>query len=76
VEEQLKKKLGVRPARIEGYNTAEWVLADYGDLIIHIFEEQARQFYDLERLWREGKRLPLPPDIEGEPVVITLRSDA
>ena len=75
VERELKKQLKVRPARIEGYNSAEWALLDYGDFIIHVFEEQARQFYDLERLWREARRVPLPAEIEGPPVAITLRSD-
>lgn len=60
VVERLKQE-GTRVARIEGYNAAEWVLLDYGDLIIHVFEERARQFYDLERLWRDGARIELPP---------------
>ncbi len=64
VSEQLKKQ-GTRAARIEGYKTAEWVLVDYGDFIVHVFENKARQFYDLERLWRDAKRVPLPADITG-----------
>ncbi len=76
IERELKKKLKVRPARIEGYTSAEWALLDYGDFVVHVFEEQARQFYDLERLWREAIRVPIPADIEGPPVVITFRSDA
>ena len=64
VVEQLKKQ-GTRPARIEGYNTAEWVLVDYGDFILHVFEDKARRFYDLERLWRDAKRVPLPEDVAG-----------
>ena len=52
IEEQLKKQLSTRPVRIEGYSTAEWVLLDYGDFIVHIFNSEAREFYDLERLWR------------------------
>jgi ribosome-associated protein len=63
IEEELKKQLRVRPARIEGYTAAEWVLLDYGDFVVHAFEEQARQFYDLERLWREARRVALPPDV-------------
>jgi ribosome-associated protein len=63
VQEQLRKRLGVKPARVEGYNSAEWVLLDYGDFIFHVFEEKSRRFYDLERLWRDAARVPLPPDV-------------
>ena len=62
VQEQLRKQLRVKPARVEGYNSAEWVLLDYGDFIFHVFEEKSRRFYDLERLWRDAARVPLPPD--------------
>ena len=64
VVEQLKKQ-GTRAARVEGYNTAEWVLVDYGDFILHVFEDKARKFYDLERLWRDAKRVALPADLTG-----------
>jgi ribosome-associated protein len=60
VEEHLRKNLRVKPARIEGYNSAEWVLLDYGDFIFHVFEEKSRRFYDLERLWRDAARVELP----------------
>ena len=40
---------------IEGYQTAGWILMDYGDLIVHIFSRDDRLFYDLERIWRDGK---------------------
>lgn len=65
VVEQLKKQ-GTRASRTEGYSTAEWVLVDYGDFIVHVFEEKARRFYDLERLWREAARVPLPADVAGD----------
>jgi len=64
VVEQLKKQ-GTRALRVEGYNTAEWVLVDYGDFIVHVFEDKARRFYDLERLWRDAGRVPLPSDLTG-----------
>jgi ribosome-associated protein len=64
VVDELKKK-GTRAARVEGYNTAEWVLVDYGDFIVHVFEDKARRFYDLERLWREAVRVALPADVTG-----------
>src|SRR5688500_224354 len=62
VQEHLRKQLRVKPARVEGYNTAEWILLDYGDFIFHVFEEKSRRFYDLERLWRDAARVPLPPE--------------
>jgi ribosome-associated protein len=65
VQDQLRKQLSVKPARVEGYNTAEWVLLDYGDFIFHVFEEKSRRFYDLERLWRDAARVPLPADVAG-----------
>jgi ribosome-associated protein len=61
VVEQLKKQ-GTRAARVEGYKTAEWVLVDYGDFVVHVFEDKARRFYDLERLWREAARVELPEE--------------
>ncbi len=54
------KKTGQLPLGVEGYDSAEWVLADYGDFIVHIFSEKARAFYDLERLWRQAKEVKLP----------------
>jgi ribosome-associated protein len=63
IDEQLKKQLKSRPVRIEGYRSAEWILLDYGDFIVHIFEKEAREFYDLERLWRDAKRVQIPEDI-------------
>ncbi len=59
------KKQGERAARVEGYTAAEWVLLDYGDFIVHIFEDKARKFYDLERLWRDAARIELPPELAG-----------
>jgi ribosome-associated protein len=63
IEEQLKKQSSTRPVRIEGYNSAEWILMDYGDFIVHIFDRDARDFYDLERLWRDAKRVEIPADV-------------
>jgi ribosome-associated protein len=61
VYDQLKKA-GEPAARVEGYKTAEWILLDYGDFVVHVFEQKARKFYDLERLWRESKRIELPAE--------------
>ena len=59
VEGALKQE-SVRAMGIEGRQNAEWVLMDYSDFIVHIFSPQARQFYDLERLWKRARRIPVP----------------
>ena len=59
IEEQLRRH-GVRLAHREGKAGAEWVLLDYGDFVVHIFSERARQYYDLERLWRTAERVDFP----------------
>ena len=56
VEEQLGRA-GFEPKQIEGTRNSNWILMDYGDLIIHVFDEENRLFYDLERIWRDGKEL-------------------
>jgi len=58
VDEKLSAA-GLEPTHREGYNQAEWVLLDYVDFVLHIFSEQARKFYDLERLWKTATRLEL-----------------
>ncbi|HEX5883658.1 MAG TPA: ribosome silencing factor [Pyrinomonadaceae bacterium] len=60
------KKSGHAAARVEGYKTAEWILLDYGDFVVHVFEQKARKFYDLERLWRESKRVTLPAEFSAD----------
>lgn len=55
ITEKLKKE-GVRPLHIEGHAEGDWILMDYVDFVVHIFSSRAREFYDLERLWRAGKR--------------------
>src|SRR5579859_2131180 len=51
------KKAGFPPTHVEGYRQAEWVLLDYVDFVVHVFSEQARKFYDLERLWKSAKKV-------------------
>jgi len=48
-------KMGYEPKNIEGYQTGNWILMDYNDIIVHVFDKQNRLFYDLERIWRDGK---------------------
>lgn len=54
VEEKLGK-IGVIQKQIEGYDNGNWILVDYRDIVIHIFDKENRLFYDLERIWRDGK---------------------
>ena len=52
-------KLGELPVCVEGYQNAEWILADYGDFLLHVFSEKARVYYDLERLWKHARNVPV-----------------
>lgn len=59
---QLKQQ-GEYAVSTEGYDSAEWILLDYGDCVIHIFSKRAREYYDLERLWRHARTVKVPdPD--------------
>ncbi len=57
VEEKLREDRGMKPLRIEGKAEAEWVLIDFGDIIIHLFQAGPRDFYGLERLWADAERI-------------------
>lgn len=57
VEEQVAKAGGPRPKRVEGKDTLSWVLMDYGAFVVHVFDSETRDFYDLERLWRDMPEL-------------------
>ncbi len=59
VQERLRANR-VRPLHVEGYNRAQWVLLDYGDLVVHVFQEEPRRFYALERLWGDA------PDVTAD----------
>jgi ribosome-associated protein len=65
VDERLEQ-IGLRVTHKEGYKQAEWVLLDYVDFVVHIFSEKARQFYDLERLWKSAKRIE-PEEFVAKP---------
>ena len=56
VEEQVKRSGGPAPLRIEGLDDARWILMDYGDFVVHVFLDEVRRFYDLERLWANAER--------------------
>ena len=59
---RLKREAGELPISVEGYDQAEWVLADYGDLLVHIFSLRSREYYGLERLWRNAKTVAVPAE--------------
>ena len=60
------RTIGERANAVEGYDNAEWILADYGDFIVHIFSEKSREFYDLDRLWRAAHSVEIPPSSAAE----------
>lgn len=59
IQRQLKL-CGEKPNSLEGFDNAEWILADYGDFLVHVFSQPARAFYDLERLWRHASEVTIP----------------
>lgn len=63
VLEQMREKRDARPMHTEGMESGTWVLLDFGDVIVHIFTDEAREFYQLERLWRDAERVALPEEI-------------
>lgn len=59
IDEELHKKFDVHPDRTEGLQNAEWVLMDYDDVMVHIFQEEPRAFYNLERLWNDAPHIDI-----------------
>lgn len=57
--EEVLGKAGYTPKQVEGYQNANWILMDYRDLVIHIFDTENRLFYDLERIWRDGESVEI-----------------
>lgn len=70
VEELVEKQLGVVPTRTEGVRDGRWAVVDYGDVIVHIFNDETRLFYHLERLWTDGGNVEKFDDVSGEFVAI------
>ena len=64
VEERLREH-GAKPIRREGERDGRWVLLDYGDIVVHVQHEEERQFYALERLWRDCPSIALPDDVRA-----------
>lgn len=51
VERRIHRAVGIKPTRVEGWGSAQWIALDYGDVIVHVFDEETREYYDLEHLW-------------------------
>ena len=63
VEERLRKDHGIRPQAIDGFPASQWIVADYSDVVLHIFHEAKRSYYSLEDLWSDAPRLALPAEV-------------
>lgn len=64
-EEELKQQ-GIAPLRSEGYRSQGWIVLDYGDVVLHVFHRETRQFYDLERLWKDGREIDIAEFLDNE----------
>ena len=67
--DEAMRKSGYRPIGVEGVGAGNWILIDAGDVVVHVFQNEARSFYDLDRLWSDAKRVPLA---ESRPVTSTV----
>jgi ribosome-associated protein len=63
IEHVVKNTLGDRKLGLEGYTEGGWVLIDYGDVVVHLFDDKARDYYGLEDLWSDAQRVPLSPEL-------------
>jgi ribosome-associated protein len=70
IDHKLEDELGDRRMGIEGYESSRWILLDYGNVVIHLFDDETRRYYDLENLWRPARRVDLSgvlcaPEVEN-----------
>ena len=75
IQENLAR-VGRRPRSVEGYSAGHWVLIDYGDVVVHIFQESVRDFYDLVRLWARAPQVSLPEPYRSQARDLRLASAA
>lgn len=74
--EQRMLERGERPLAVEGLPQGQWVVLDYGDVVVHVFFEPQREFYDLERLWAKAPRVPLPEPLDRQARDLRLANEA
>lgn len=65
IEERLREECGLKPIGREGVSEGKWILLDFADLVVHVFQPEDRDFYRLEKLWGDAPRVPLSSDITG-----------
>lgn len=65
VAARVRQAGGPRPLRVEGASSAQWVLVDFGDVVVHVFDEETRHYYQLERLWSDAPRIAWEPEPAG-----------
>jgi ribosome-associated protein len=65
VEDRLREESGLKPIGREGVDEGTWILLDFGDIVVHVFQPEEREFYRLEKLWSDAPRVPLPADVTG-----------
>lgn len=65
IEDRLREEAGIKPIGREGVNESKWILLDFGDFVVHVFQPEERGFYRLETLWGDAPRVELPADITG-----------
>ena len=75
IEENLSRA-GVRALSLEGYARGQWVVLDYGDVVVHVFYEPVREFYDLDRLWARAPRVALPEPYGAQARDLRLANEA
>lgn len=68
VEKEMKEKMNITPYSVEGIEQGRWVIIDYNDVVIHVFLDKIREFYDLESLWYEAKRVDVEQDKKAKEV--------
>lgn len=68
IEKEMKEKMGITPYSVEGIEQGRWVIIDYNDVVVHVFLDKIREFYDLESLWYEAKRIHVDQDKKAKEV--------
>jgi ribosome-associated protein len=77
IEERLARDLGVKPSSVEGRRRADWILMDYIDFVVHVFVDEKREFYRLERLWGDAPRIePADLALPSTPAPVTRKSSS